>query len=68
MLLMSGFQPNGCPPSSSALCQFQAKTLYIFVFKQPVTTQNGNTVTFAGVLDADGNPIDQARFNMDWRN
>ena len=41
---------------------------YIFVFKQPVATQNGNTVTFAGIHDADGTPIDDVRFNMDWRN
>jgi len=40
---------------------------YIMVFKQPTGAQSGYVVSFAGVLDADGNPIDDARFNADWR-
>jgi len=40
---------------------------YIMVFKQPTSAQSGYAVAFAGFLDADGNPIDDARFNADWR-
>jgi prepilin-type N-terminal cleavage/methylation domain-containing protein len=40
---------------------------YILVFKQPTSAQSGGAVTFAGVLDSNGDPIDDARFKVDWR-
>jgi len=40
---------------------------YILVFKEPTGAQSGSTVSFAGVLDANGDAIDDARFSSDWR-
>ena len=40
---------------------------YLLVFKQPVSSASGGSVSFAGVLDANGDPIDDARFKVDWR-
>ncbi len=40
---------------------------YILVFKQPTSNPSGGVVTFAGVIDADGNCFNDARFASDWR-
>lgn len=40
---------------------------YMLVFRQPTGAQSGGVVTFAGVIDADGNCVDDARFASDWR-
>lgn len=40
---------------------------YILVFKQTTTAQSGMKVSFAGVIDPDGNSVSDARFQADWR-
>lgn len=40
---------------------------YILVFMQKTSGREGYKVSFAGVLDPEGNCIDDARFKADWR-
>ena len=40
---------------------------YLLVFKQETMGRAGYKVSFAGVIDPEGNCIDDARFKADWR-
>jgi len=39
---------------------------YLLVFKQYTSNPSGKAVSFAGVIDMQGNTAEQARFNVDW--